>query len=159
MSDSINCNFARCAVRHFMHMHMTKGNILPKGVMPQIVREYNHHFSTEKGFQVSYSLASRRFPAICKLFHNKWHPKDMKGAYLTVFSTEAWKALSQEEQDEHTLRECKACQDKFAEFSKAFPVPTRRGKKQSLSPKQTNLTAYSYHSMTFQPQVPWEGKC
>ena len=140
------------------HVHTSNGNILPRGVMPQIVREYNHHFSTKEDFQVSYSLAAKRFPVVCKLFINKWHPKEMLGVYLSVFSMEAWKALPQEERKEHTLRECRACQEKFPELSKAFPAPTRRGKKAAVVPQKT-LPAYNCHSMTFPPQKPWEVKC
>ena len=52
MSDSINCNFAWCAVQHFVRVHLTKNHILPRGAMPTIVREYNAHFSNETNMQV-----------------------------------------------------------------------------------------------------------
>ena len=49
MTDSISCNFARCAVRHLMSAGM-KGNIVPKGIMPEIIREYNHNFLVHKAY-------------------------------------------------------------------------------------------------------------
>ena len=73
----------------------------------------------------------------------------MLGVYLSVFSMEAWKALPQEERKEHTLRECRACQEKFPELSKAFPAPTRRGKKAAVVPsKNTHSIQLSQHDLS-----------
>ena len=100
MSSSINCNFARCAVQHFMSTHM-KGNLLQKGKMAEILRDYNRNFASVHGLQVTYGIAAKRFQAICRIFNNKWRPQETKGAYLSVFSVEAWKVLSQEEREKH----------------------------------------------------------
>ncbi len=93
MSDSINCNFARCAVRHFTSAHFTKTNVLPRGSMPQRARKYNEHFTNDKGLQAKYSLASKRFVVICRLFNNRWESQKSREAYLSAFSIDAWKAL------------------------------------------------------------------
>ena len=82
MSDSINCNYARCAVRHFSKKYMTKAFTFPKGTMPLVLRDYNQHFGDNETFHMKYSLASKRFPAICCLFNNKWHPKEMLQKYM-----------------------------------------------------------------------------
>ena len=111
MSESINCNFARCAVRDICAKHITTE--LPRGKLPPIVREYNTCFSSEKQLQVSYSMASKCFTAIRKLFNRKWHPQEMREAYLHAFNIEAWKALTQAQKQEHTLTNCEVCQTKL----------------------------------------------
>ena len=84
MSDSVNCNFARCAVRHFVSAHLTKNHVLPRGAQPHIVREYNSHFANESSLQVKYSVASKRFTTITKCFNEKWHPKEKQKAYYYI---------------------------------------------------------------------------
>ena len=60
----------------------------------------------------------------------------MKEAYLSVFSIDAWKTLSQEERQKHTLKECKVCNEKFAILNNAFPAYVKRGKKPIAVPKK-----------------------
>ena len=139
MSSSINCNFVRCAVQHFMSTHM-KGNLLQKGKMPDILRDYNRNFSSVHGLQMTYGIAAKRFQAICRIFNNKWHPQETKGAYLSVFSVEAWKVLSQEEREKHTLRESKACSEQFAALNDAFPTSVRRKKPIAVPKKSKSVT-------------------
>ena len=107
MSDSLNCNFARCAIRHFVCAHFTKNHILPRGALPTIVREYNTHFTNETNLQVNYALASKRFVTISKRFNDKWHPQENRDTFLSTFNTEVWQSLSQDERDRHTLADCK----------------------------------------------------
>ena len=136
MTDSINCHFARCAVKHFMSAHM-KRNKLPKGAMPQIVHDYNSNFGNVQALQVTHKRASKKFLPILRVFNNKWHPQEMKNAYQSVFSIHEWKVLSPEEKETYTISDCKACSDKFAAFSNAFPSPRRRGKKPIVVPKRS----------------------
>ena len=138
MSDSINCNFARCAVQRSMQTHM-KTNKLPKGAMPHILRSYNGIFSSVPALQVTHKIAATKFLPILRLFNKKWHPQEMRTAYITTFSLHNWKELSEEETNAHTVRNCTACYEKFATFSAAFPTPKRRGKKPLLPPKTTNI--------------------
>ena len=138
MSDSINCNFARCAVQRSMQTHM-KTNKLPKGAMPHILRNYNGIFSSVPALQVTHKIAATKFLPILRLFNKKWHPQEMRTAYITTFSLHNWKELSEEETNAHTVRNCTACYEKFATFSAAFPTPKRRGKKPLLPPKTTNI--------------------
>ena len=43
MSDSVNCNFARCAVRHFISAHLTKNHVLPRALVPpHSLYDYRH---------------------------------------------------------------------------------------------------------------------
>ena len=114
-----------------------KGNLLQKGKMPEILRDYNLNFASAHGLQVTYGVAAKRFQAICKIFNNKWHPQETKGAYLSVFSVEAWKVLSQEEREKHTLKDCKACSEQFEALSDAFPTSVRRRKKPIEVPKKS----------------------
>ena len=136
MTDSINCNFARCAVWHFVSARM-KRNKFPKGVMPQTVQDYNKHFASIQGLQVTHKVASNKFLPIVRLFNNKWHPQEMKDAFLAVFSLDEWKVLPEEEKATHTVKDCKACSERFVAFSNAFPSPKRRGKKPIAIPKRT----------------------
>ena len=76
MSESLNCNFARCAIRHFVCAHLTKNHILPRGALPAIVRKYNTHFTNETNLQVYYILASKWFVTVSKRFNDKWHPQE-----------------------------------------------------------------------------------
>ena len=142
MTDSINCNFARCAVRHFISARM-KRNKFPKGVMPQIVQDYNKIFASIQGLQVTHKVASNKFLPIFRLFNNKWHPQEMKDTFLSVFSLDEWKVLPEEEKATHTVKDCKACSERFVAFSNAFPSPKRRGKKPIAIPKRTTTIELS----------------
>ena len=135
MSDSVNCNFARCAVRHFVSAHLTKNHVLPRGALPHIVRKYNSHFANESSLQVKYSVASKRFTTITKCFNEKWHPKEMRETYIFNFNNEAWKSLSQAEKDKHTLSGCKACQEKYPEVVNTFPKLAKHRKKRVALPQ------------------------
>ena len=71
MSTAVQCNFARCAVRHIVSAHFTNNHKLPKGALPQIVREYNSHFANEINLQMKYSTASKHFMTVTKRFNDK----------------------------------------------------------------------------------------
>ena len=127
MSESIQCNFARCAIHYFTSTkHTKRKQKLPKGTMPLIVQNYNKHFATEENLQVSYSQASKKFPVIYKLFANKWHPKELRETYLSVFSVEAWSTLAADEKAKHALHNCSACRDSYPNLNAVFPKPRRR---------------------------------
>ena len=126
MSESIQCNFARCAVRYFMSAQLTKRNQLPRGKMPVVIRNYNKHFTAEDNLQVSCSQASKKFPVICKLFSNKWNPKELRESYISAFGIEAWSALTADEKAKHTLQRCSACLESYPSLSAAFPTPRRK---------------------------------
>lgn len=72
--------------------------------MPKIVQNYNCNFTGVQGLQVTYKVAANHFKPICNHFNKKWHPQEMKNAFLSVFSLQPWKALSQEEKETHTQR-------------------------------------------------------
>ncbi len=93
--------------------------------MPQIVHTYNQHFTDHQPLQVKYSVASKRFSVVALQFNKRWHGD--KESYLVAFSLDAWKALSPEVREQHTLTECKACQEHYPELANAFPTQTRRG--------------------------------
>ena len=126
MSESIECNFARCAVRRVMSAKLNKRNQLPRGIMPAVIREYNQYFAEEEDLRVSCSQASKKFPVICKLFANKWNPKELRESYLSEFSSETWSTLTAEEKAKHTLKKCSACKENYPDLSAAFPTPQRK---------------------------------
>ena len=124
------------------------GKLLPRGKMPEITCDYNHNFASVQGLQVSYGVAVKRFQAINKLFNRKWHPQQMKEAYLSVFSIDTWKTLSQEEREKHTLKECKVCNEKFAILNNAFPAHVKRGKKPIAVPKKVVQIEFTGQDMS-----------
>lgn len=136
MTTEINCHFARCAVQYFVSSHFTPNHKFPKGTLPQIVREYNNHFSNEINLQVKYSTASKHFVTITRRFNAKWHHQETRTNYLVNFNREAWGSLSQTEKNRHTLSSCKACQEEFPQFVNAFPTLAKRGKKSVTKPKK-----------------------
>ena len=89
----------------------------------------DEHFTSNKSLQVKYSLASKRFMVICRLFSNKCQSKESREAYLSAFGIDAWKALEPEEREEHTLSECKACQEHYPQLVNVFPTPAKRVRK------------------------------
>ena len=138
MSDSINCNFARCAVRHYMNQRM-KETKFPKGVMPEIVRDYNHTFADIQPLQVTYKVATHRFEAIRRLFNLKWHPQEEKSEFISAFNLEAWRALSKEDKEAHTLKECNACAERFTDLNNSFPSASRKRKVIKAVPKLVTI--------------------
>lgn len=115
MSESVNCNFARCAVRHFVSSHLTKNHFLPRGA---ILQKYNTHFAS---MQVRYNVASKRFTTISKRFNDKWCPQKKREEYLLTFNIEAWQTLSQEEKEKHTLSRTYQCFAKHGKKRVAIP--------------------------------------
>ena len=114
-----------------------KKNRLQKGVMPQIVRDYNSNSASVPALQVTQKVAAKKFLPILRLFNRKWHPQEMRKAFSTIFSLDEWKALSEEEKNTHTIQNCTVCSEKFTAYSTVFPTPKRRGKKPLPPPKST----------------------
>lgn len=129
MGEVINCNYARVAVRHFSNKHLPSSRRFPKGSIPKILADYNHHFAGNENLKGTYSLASRKFPTISQRFNRRWNPKEVREEYLTTFSVTAWKKLSLEEKQQHTLHKCKACETQYQALSAAFPCKLGNKKK------------------------------
>ena len=121
MTDSINCSYARAAARHFTSKYMTKGFLLPKGSYSKIMQEYNEHFSEVPELRVTYNTAAKRFTTITRRFNDRWHPAEARDTFLSTFSIWKWKQLPLNEKRDHTLRDCKACQNHSSELVNAFP--------------------------------------
>lgn len=126
MSQTINCSFARAAVRKCFQKHR-KNKKLPAGALQAAVDDYNEHYNSCPSFQLDYKSASKAFPSIDKIFLRKWNPPTTRIKYLESFSPDSWKQLSSVQQQEHTLRNCRACQKHH--LAQAFPSFKGRTKK------------------------------
>ena len=100
---------------------MTKRFQLPKGSYYKIMRDYNEHFSEVPKLQVTYSTAAKRFPTITRRFNERWHPAGARETFLTTFSICKWKQLPLNEKQDHSLHDCKACQNHSSELVNTFP--------------------------------------
>ena len=54
-------------------------------------------------------------------FSNKWHPQSKRLVYLSTFSTENWKRLTNSEKEKHTLAFCGACFNSYQTLQECFP--------------------------------------
>ena len=145
MSNSISCNFARCAVRHLLGQQMKRAR-LQKGVTPDIVRVYNLHFENTQQLQVTYKLALNRFPAICIIFNKKWSPQENENFSYNI-QLRSLDALPQKDKETHTLMKCQACIEKFTALISAFPLATRRCKVTKRVPTKP-LIELSVHDLS-----------
>ena len=109
MTESINCNFARVAIRHFSSKYLPKSCHFPKGSIPKILADYNNHFVDNENLRETYSRASKKFPTIYRIFNCRWHPTEKREEYLATFSVAAWQRLLPEEKQQHSLQRCKPC--------------------------------------------------
>ena len=121
MMESINCSFAEAAARYFTSKRMTKASQLPKGSYSKIMHDYNQHFSGVLQLQVTYATAAKRFNTITRRFNERWHPTEARESFLTTFSIYKWKQLPLDEKQNHTLSDCKACQNHSPILVNAFP--------------------------------------
>ena len=126
MTKPINCNYMYvcAAIHHFTTKHMNKKHQLPKGSYGKILRDYNKHFSDTPALRTTYSVVSRRFLLITRIFSNKWHPNESKTEFLSQFSTQLWLSLQSTEKEVHTctLHECFTCTTVYKAASQAFPI-------------------------------------
>lgn len=133
MNKAISCNYARSAIHHFTTKYITKNQRLPKGSVSKILHDYNQHFANNPNLKTTYTIVSKKFLQITRLFSNKWHPREARDEFITTFSTR-WDRLDPTEKSSHTLRECKICKEKYQSLSQSFPAPQRTNK-ESKSPQ------------------------
>ncbi len=118
---TINCNFARTSMYSFTKKYMTKQNKLPRGSLPKIMHDYNSEFVNHPQLKVTYAFANKKFLAITRAFSNRWHPCNSKLTYLRTFYVTEWNKLEKDEQECHTLHNCRICTQEYPEMSKCFP--------------------------------------
>ena len=135
MSTVINCNFVRLAIYHFTSKYFTKKHQLPKGSLPKILRDYNQHFKDYPALTVTYSIASKKFLDVARYFSGRWHPSEAKQGFLATFSIAQWNKQSSDDKAQHTLRQCKVCENKYQSLSQSFPSRQTPSKGNSESPQ------------------------
>ena len=140
MGESINCNYARAAIRYYISKHSPSGCCLPKGSMTKVLADYNRHFAKYPNLKEKYSRALKKFPAICSLFNHRWHPNTACDEYLATFSLTAWGKLSSAEKQQHTLENCQACQTQFPGLSAAFLCKQVKKKKPLIHFSEAELS-------------------
>lgn len=126
-----------------------------EGTMPLIVQNYNKHFAAEENLQVNYSQVSKKFPVIYKLFANKWHPKEVRETYLSLFSLKAWSTLAAEEKAKHVLRNCSACSDSYPNRVSKTMQKGYKSYKYTLPNQRKQLNCLQ---KTYEPLQIWEGR-
>lgn len=89
----------------------------------------------------THSRAIKKFPAIYKLFNCRWHPTETRNKFLSVFSVTEWKRLSQEEKQQHSLQNCKACTTQHQTLTSAFPCKRVTKKKPAIHFSESELSS------------------
>jgi len=54
MGEVINYNYARVAIRHFSSKHLTSSHRFPKGSIPKILADFNHHFTDNENLKLMF---------------------------------------------------------------------------------------------------------
>lgn len=135
MTDPITCNFARCAIHHFTTKHEGRYHRLPKGSYTKILHQYNQHVVDTPALTTTYTVVSKKFQAITKIFGNKWHPNHAKEEFFNTFDLEQWKSTDPQEKCKHTLCGCKECQERHARITHLFPLLHRKKDTAKTSPQ------------------------
>ena len=138
MSQTINCNYARTAVRAFTCKQRKWKNHLSDGAMQTVLHNYNEAFKQSPKLQATPEMACRRFRDIANIFNRKWNPANSRQKYLQTFSTHSWLKLADQEKQQHTLSNCEACSQIYPVLNKAFPAMRKR---QKCKPKQKRTRA------------------
>lgn len=130
MSQSITCNFARAAIRHYMQQKKSKGKkTLPLGAMTEVYECFQEQFSSSPSLTIDGKVAAVKFPLVEKIFSRKCNP----AKYMETFSPSAWSKLTKEDQEKHSLV-CTECKRKFKELDNSFPCWKPRSQKKHKKP-------------------------
>ena len=122
MSQAINCNYARTAIRVLCQREYSQRGFvkqLSQASIAKVVEEYNKCFSPQ--MHLSLTTAKKRVRQLLDKFNKKWHPQSLKDTFLNVFSLNSWTSLPLEEKNKHTLQDCSACSRQHLSLTRAFP--------------------------------------
>ena len=108
---------------------MIKQGQLPKGSYSKILHDYNEHFSESPALKTTYTVASKKFLPITRIFTNKWNPQESKIDFMSTFSVQEWIKLDSSAKATHTLRACSACTTIHESASQSFPNGSKSHKK------------------------------
>ena len=126
MSEAINCNYARTAIRVLCQREYEQCGFvkcLPDTSLEKVVEEYNKRYSESRpGMNLSLTTAKRRVHQLLADFNKKWHPQSQKNAFLSFFSLTSWVNLPLVDKNKHSLQDCSACHEQHLSLTKAFPV-------------------------------------
>lgn len=84
MSQAINCNFARTAIRSISQRKVESGKQLSYTVIA-VVADYNQHFEGHDMMQLRLAVALKRIPDLFATFNNKWYPHNQQKTFLSFF--------------------------------------------------------------------------
>ena len=96
MSQALNCNYARTAIRELCQKERGSVNRLSQEVIVKAVEKYNRHFQ-EPSMHLPLTVANKRIRPLLALFNKKWYPQSQKQIFLDTFSLNSWNQLSSEE--------------------------------------------------------------
>lgn len=117
-----------------------KGNKLPHGSISKIMADFNQHFSSVPGYNVDYSTTAKKFQGIWRRFNMRWHASSGRKDFLEASSLNAWKQLSSEEKQKHTLNNCSECPKSMPNLFGSFPLAKKRNTLPSISLSPQDLS-------------------
>ena len=134
---SVNCGYARAAMRELTPKRKHRGQVINKQQRQaqfQKLFQTNPNFGLPDNYFVSSATTECHFDRDCnkiiQIFACKWHPKESREEYEKEFCTNNWKRLPEQEMKKHTLANCKGCfqdnkclQMKFPQAPYFNPVP------------------------------------
>lgn len=78
MSQAINCNYARTAIRSISQRKVESGKQLSHTVIAVVVADYNQHFEGHDMMQLRLAVALKRIPDLFATFNKKWYPHNQQ---------------------------------------------------------------------------------
>ena len=126
MSQRINCNYARTAIRVLSQEEFAQcdgiAKRLTRASLLKIVEEYNRIFSDQRpSMNLTTDITEKRVHQLLDMFNKRWHPSNQRNVFLDAFSQSAWHRLPSEEKDKHTLAQCSACRTQHLSLTLSFP--------------------------------------
>lgn len=122
MSQAINCNYARAAIRVLCQRECSQRGSVKQLSQASIVKVVDNLFSEfNSQMHLSLTTAKKRIRQLLDEFNKKWHPQSLRDTFLSVFSLNSWTILPLEEKNKHTLKGCSACSKQHLSLTRAFP--------------------------------------
>ena len=120
----INCGFARVAIKELTPSNRSNLNELARmeqfrDIFSMLIFKLNTElFQLDNKGQQPFD---RKCDMILESLRSKWHPTAKRMEYISTFSIQNWKSLSQAQQAMHTLASCEGCYYSYKELQEAFP--------------------------------------
>lgn len=139
MSQAINCNYARTAIRVLCRSKFSQYGSVKQLSQAEVVDEYNKCFSQLRpNMHLSFK---KRIHQLLDEFNKKWHPQSQRETFLSVFSLNGWTSLPLGEKNKHTLQDCSACRKQHVSL-----IPCNKALKAELK-NEGPVIAFNEHDL------------